>query len=227
MIIDPYQWHTVRITHIDHPAPDAVIITTEKPTHYTFAPGQHAVVRVRLSDGTQRIRQYSFSDSPTISQLQFTITRSPRGDVSSWFIDQCSLASTIDLSQPFTGPLAIDPSSYRQIGMIAGGSGIAPIMSHLSVMRESQNTAKRILLYTTRSQSHCVTDRLSPIASEVIITRLSDIDGRLTSLEIIDNLAGCDLILLCGSRQFVSALHDICSKTLPRSEIRAEAFSLQ
>ena len=226
MIIDPYQWHTVRVTDVAQESPDAVSIHTERPADYEWAPGQHAIMRVTLADGTKRLRQYSYANAPSATHLQFTITRSPQGEVSSWLIDSCTTSSIIEVSQAFTGPLNIALDGYKHIGMIAGGSGIAPMLSYMHVFREEKNAPARTLLYTTRGSSRCASEYLQPLPEENIMVRVSDVDGRFTDQQIVESLRSCDLILLCGSRQFVSALHDICHRAFPKTDIRAEAFSL-
>lgn len=226
MIIDPYRWYAVRVTHVLHDSLDAVTVQTERPADYAFEPGQHAIIRVTLRDGSQRLRQYSYAGSPSSNHLVFAITRSPDGEVSSWFIDSATTASVIEISQPFTGPLQLDIGSYNHIGMVAGGSGIAPILSYVKKLREASDAPFRTILYSTRASSQINVDSLDATPQEAIIITISDIDGRMTNDKIVNSLTGCDLILLCGSRQFVSQLHSLCTDRLPTAEIRAEAFSL-
>ncbi len=226
MIIDPYHWHSVRVTHVLHESLDAVTVQTERPADYIFEPGQHAIVRVTLKDGTQRLRQYSFAGSPSSRHIQFTITRSPQGEVSAWFIDSCTTADVIEISQPFTGPLHITTKKYSHIGMVAGGSGIAPMLSYLHMFREASDAPVRTVLYTTRSSSRCATDELVAGPGETITAKMSDLEGRFTPEEIVRSLQDCDLVLLCGSRQFVTQLYSLCREKLHNPEIRAEAFSL-
>jgi ferredoxin-NADP reductase len=227
MLIDPYSWNTVRITNIVRESPDAVTLVTELPTDYTFRPGQHAIVRVTLKDGTQRLRQYSFAHAPHENELCFTITRSPGGEVSSWSIDHATTKSTIDVSQPFTGPLDHDLSTYRSIGMIAGGSGIVTIMSHLRTLRYAQSSTHISLMYSTVSDQKCyISELVDSNTNEHILVRLTDTQLRFSRSEIVEHMKDCDVILLCGSRKFVTALQSICHETFPDTPTLAEAFSL-
>lgn len=227
MLIDPYSWNTVRITNIVRESPDAVTLVTELPADYTFRPGQHAIVRVTLKDGSQRLRQYSFAHGPHGHELFFTITRSPGGEVSSWCIDHATTKSTIDISQPFTGPLDHDLSSYRRIGMIAGGSGVVPMMSHLSTLRHIESTASFKILYSTVSAQQCYTSGLvDSNNNEHILVRLTDTHSRFSKKEILSHMKDCDIILLCGSRQFVTSMQALCQEAYPDTPTLAEAFSL-
>lgn len=227
MLIDPYSWNTVRITNIVRESPDAVTLVTELPTDYTFRPGQHAIVRVTLKDGTQRLRQYSFAHSSHQHELHFTITRSPGGEVSSWCIDHATTKSILDISQPFTGPLDHDLSGYLRIGMVAGGSGVVPIMSHLRTLRHDNSQATIRLLYSTTSLQRCYASELAESnKNEHVLVRLTDTETRFTTSEIVHRMNDCDVILLCGSRQFVTAVQKICHDAYPGTPILAEAFSL-
>lgn len=228
MLIDPYHWQTVRITDIIHESPDAVTLVTERPANYTFAPGQHAIMRATMSDGTQRLRQYSFAQNPEAQSLYFTITRSLGGDVSNWAIDQASTKSSIDISQAFTGPLCQDTTTYASVGMIGGGSGIVPLMSHLRTMRHRASIQNIHLLYTTRSSSRCYSDELqSDRSSEHIDIRLTDIDKRFTPEEIVAAIQDCEIVLVCGSREFVTNIQAIIHTSSPTLPVYGEAFSLQ
>lgn len=228
MFIDPYRWQTVRILTVIHESPDAVTLVTERPDNYVFQPGQHAIVRVTLEDKTTRLRQYSFAHTPSMSNLHFTITRSPDGEVSGWCIDRASTKSTIDISQAFTGPLFVDLTSYKRIGMIGGGSGIVPLMAHMRQLRQNNSSQKATLLYSTRSSSRCYKDELqSANEHEQIVRRITDSEPRFNENEITEAMQDCDIILLCGSRQFVTQMQTIIHRQFPQTTILAEAFSLQ
>lgn len=227
MLIDAYRWQTVRIVEIIHEAVDAVTLVTERPTDYVFLPGQHAIMRVTFEDGSTRIRQYSFAQSPSHTHLFFTITRSPGGDVSSWCIDHATTKSTIELSQAFTGPLQEDLTQYASVGMIAGGSGIVPMMGHVRTLRHDNSSTHISLIYSTRSPHRCYKSELqSSHENEIICVRETDNDERFTKAEILKHMQGCEIILLCGSRQFVTRMQSLCNDTYPDIEMRAEAFSL-
>jgi ferredoxin-NADP reductase len=228
MFIDPYRWQTVRILSVIHESADAVTLITERPSDYNFMPGQHAILRVTLLDSTTRLRQYSFAENPEKNSLYFTITRSPGGDVSNWSIEHASIKSTIDISQAFTGPLQVDLRSYNRIGMIGGGSGIVPLTAHLRHMRAQKSTQKVRMLYTTKSTKRCYEHELvNSNDLEQIDVRLTDKEDRYTSDEIVSSISDCDIVLVCGSREFVTHVQDTIHTLLPNLTVRAEAFSLQ
>jgi len=226
MLIDPYHWLVTPILAITRESAEAVSVHVAKPHGYVFAPGQHAVVRITTKDGSSYIRQYSYAGATSESTLLFAITKSTGGIVSSWFVDTARAGDTIAISQAFTGPLMINADGVTTLGMIAGGSGIAPMMSHLSQLRQDNSSMPVTLLYSTRRNQRCFEAKLQPRHNETIHTRLTDTEPRFSPHDIVHALDNCSHILICGSRPFVSAMHDICRESLPNASVHAEAFSL-
>ncbi len=225
MIIDPYSWRQHTIHHIAHPSPRAVIVSVLRPPDYTFLPGQHAIVRVNLPDGTRLVRQYSYASDPSSPTIDFAIVHQPGGIVSGWFNDRAQIGDNIDISQPFTGPLQQDIPRAQKCLFIAGGSGIAPIMSHIRTLRASKNHASIHLLYSTRTDSLCFADELSEHLDETIHYRLTDSGPRFTKTDILTAAHDAGTIMICGSRQFVVSIQQYLHGVGEAKKIAAEAFS--
>ena len=226
MILDPYTWHRLAITTVVRESPQAVSIAVQRPPGYDFAPGQHAVVRVTLPSGGRLMRQYSFASAPSDNTLWFTVIKTADGAVSTWFVDAATPGDRIEISQPFTGPLAQDLSIVTRCTLIAGGSGIAPIMSHLRTLRTLPKPPQVSLLYTTRRDTQCYKDELLAHAHETIDGRLTDISPRFDPDEIRQATSGANVVLVCGSRQFVAQLRRILDPVVASDRIYSEAFSL-
>lgn len=96
-----------------------------------FLAGQYVNVRIPNSDET---RSYSFSSKPGNRLTGFVVRNVPNGKMSS-FLSQAAQAGE---QMQFTGPFG---SFYlrdvqRPVLMLAGGTGIAPFLSMLSVLAE-------------------------------------------------------------------------------------------
>ncbi len=225
MILDPYTWYTATIVQIIRESRHAVSVLLHLDMPYTFSPGQHAVIRVSPHPGSSVVRQYSFSSTQE-NGLWLTIVKTPDGVVSSWFVDQAVVGDSIKISQPFTGPL-IDATSLDDtpICLIAGGSGIAPIMSILR-SRRSKNVFETTLVYSTRTDERCFADELSPQKNEIIHLRDTSQTSRITKNEIEEWCTNSQHIYICGSRQFVDTIRDYIKKTHPSAAVHCEAFSI-
>ncbi len=224
MLIDPYQFQSVRVENVVREASDAVSVRLTLPKHYDFTPGQHAVVRVPMPDGSHLIRQYSFAAPVSTGELWLTVVREPGGQVSGWFVDTAKTGDAVEISHPFTGPL-VHKNPYGEICIIAGGSGIAPLMAFVRELRSKQKSFT--LLYSTRTNEFCFERELSPLAGEDITVRLTDVSPRLTQEDISSRISKDMSVFICGSRSFVLTMRDYCKDSIPPEQLHSEAFTLE
>ncbi len=98
---------------------------------FAYRPGQFLTVRVPLPDGGSVARCYSLSSSPQAGDRPaVTVKRMPFGYASNWIADHVTAGTVLDLLPPagtFT-PRSLD----ADLLLIAGGSGITPVMSILT-----------------------------------------------------------------------------------------------
>lgn len=223
MLIDPYDFRPARIEELVRHASRAVSIrlTTNEP--YDFHVGQHTVVRVTQPDGTKMIRQYSFSAPADGDTIWLTIVHEPQGAVSGWFNQTAKVGDQVEISKPFSGPL-MQKIPRGEICIITGGSGIAAGIAWIRTLRRIHRGFR--LLYSTRSNTLCFRDELTPLLDENIVVRLTDHESRLSKLEITGGLSPNTTVFICGSRPFVIAMREYCETIVPPESIYAEAFSL-
>jgi|GEM_PF-1245928 len=226
MIIDPYSWRDAVIVDRIQESTEAVSLCIETDDDYVFFSGQHAIVRVALPSGIKLIRQYSFASSPISGEIWFTVVREPYGVVSGWLTNEAEIGESIEISQPFTGPLRQE-LPYKNVGMIAGGSGIVPIMSHIRSIRLQANQPNVHLLYSTKRDKECYIEELSSVyESETIDVVRSDVSGRFITSAISILAEESDALLLCGSHKFVNDISLQIKQIHPDLPIFTEAFSL-
>jgi CDP-4-dehydro-6-deoxyglucose reductase/ferredoxin-NAD(P)+ reductase (naphthalene dioxygenase ferredoxin-specific) len=89
-----------------------------------FAAGQFA----RLSFGRLPARSYSMANRPDEPVLEFHIRRVPDGLASGYVADQLRLGEIVRLEGPF-GTATLKPNHGGPILAVAGGAGLAPILS--------------------------------------------------------------------------------------------------
>lgn len=90
-----------------------------------FLPGQYALVWV---PGVALPRPYSMSNIGGTRLWQFQIKRVPGGMVTSVLFDQIDVGASVVIDGPF-GHAYLRPESTRDVVCVAGGSGLAPIIS--------------------------------------------------------------------------------------------------
>jgi ferredoxin-NADP reductase len=117
--------------------------------------GQRVDVRLTAEDGYQAQRSYSIASPPEDKRLMLTVDRIEDGEVSPYLTDEVSVGDQLELRGPIGGYFVWDSNDRKNDGvplfLVAGGSGIAPLMA---MIRHRANSAKKVptrLLYSSRS----------------------------------------------------------------------------
>lgn len=110
-----------------------------------FLPGQFAMIAVPAPEGARPVeRAYSMSNLPNGQGVwQFQIKRVPGGAVSPRFVDELAVGDVVNLDGPY-GHAHLHPGE-RDIVCIAGGSGLAPMVSVARGLADRGDAASRRL----------------------------------------------------------------------------------
>jgi ferredoxin-NADP reductase len=93
--------------------------------------GQHVDVRLTAEDGYQAERSYSIASAPEEPHLSLTIERLDDGEVSPYLSDELRAGEKLELRGPIGGYFVWDVATGGPLLLIAGGSGIVPLMAML------------------------------------------------------------------------------------------------
>lgn len=93
--------------------------------------GQHVDVRLTAEDGYATERSYSIASAPGDPRLALTIERLDDGEVSPYLVDELRAGDTLELRGPIGGYFAWDVREGGPLLLVAGGSGIVPLMAML------------------------------------------------------------------------------------------------
>lgn len=93
--------------------------------------GQHVDVRLTAEDGYSTERSYSIASAPEDAHLALTIERLEDGEVSPYLVDELRAGDTLELRGPIGGYFAWDAREGGPLLLVAGGSGIVPLMAML------------------------------------------------------------------------------------------------
>ena len=93
--------------------------------------GQHVDVRLTAEDGYQAERSYSIASPPEDTRLSLTVERLNDGEVSPYLSDELHAGDTIELRGPIGGYFVWDIPLGGPLFLVAGGSGIVPLMAML------------------------------------------------------------------------------------------------
>jgi ferredoxin-NADP reductase len=139
---------------------DVVDVVTETPRVKTIAfdvpgwpghrAGQHVDVRLTAEDGYQAERSYSIASAADGTRVELTVVRIDDGEVSPYLADELRPGSQIELRGPVGGYFVWEPSQGGPLLLVAGGSGIAPLMAMIRLRAAAGSDADTRLLYSSR-----------------------------------------------------------------------------
>jgi ferredoxin-NADP reductase len=114
-------------------------------------PGQHVDIRLTAEDGYQAQRSYSIASPPEDELIALTVERVEDGEVSSYLVDDLRVGDQFELRGPIGGYFVWTVATRGPLWLIAGGSGIAPLMAMLRHRARRKLRAPAVLLYSSRS----------------------------------------------------------------------------
>ena len=99
------------------------------PTGPVIVAGQHVDVRLTAEDGYTAQRSYSIASAPDESTVELTVQAVPDGEVSSYLVDDGGAAGTRSRCADRSAATSPgDPTDPAPVLLVAGGSGIVPLM---------------------------------------------------------------------------------------------------
>jgi ferredoxin-NADP reductase len=114
-------------------------------------PGQHVDIRLTAEDGYQAQRSYSIASPPEDALLAMTVERVENGEVSPYLLEDLRLGDHFELRGPIGGYFVWTARMGGPLHLVAGGSGIAPLMAMLRHRERANARVPALLLYSSRS----------------------------------------------------------------------------
>jgi ferredoxin-NADP reductase len=128
--------------------------------------GQHVDVRLTAEDGYQAQRSYSIASPPEDSRVILTVERLEDGEVSPYLVGEVRAGDKIELRGPIGGYFVWKAGDDRPLLLVAGGSGIVPLMAMIRHHAAAGSTANVRLLYSSRSLDDSIyRDELANLAA--------------------------------------------------------------
>jgi len=127
-------------------------ITLALPTWMGHRAGQHVDVRLTAEDGYQAERSYSIASPPEEApRVTLTIERLDDGEVSPYLVDELRVGDKLELRGPIGGYFVWEASMGGPLLLVAGGSGIVPLMAMLRHRAAVGSTIAARLLHSSRT----------------------------------------------------------------------------
>ena len=125
-----------------------VLDVAEWPGHRA---GQHVDVRLTAEDGYQAERSYSIASAPETASLQITIEVIDDGEVSPYLGEEVREGDEFEVRGPIGGHFSWAVTDGGPLLLVAGGSGLVPLMAMLRHRAAQASDLQAHLLVSARS----------------------------------------------------------------------------
>ena len=146
-------WQVGTVTAVREETSTARTIGLDVPQWPGHLAGQHVDVRLTAEDGYSAQRSYSIASAPGSKQLELTVQRLPDGEVSSYLADVLEVGYPLELRGPIGGWFVWEPDTAAPVLLVAGGSGVVPLMAMIRTRTAAGSKAPFRLVYSVRRQT--------------------------------------------------------------------------
>jgi ferredoxin-NADP reductase len=238
----PLEWQIATIQAIKPETARVKTFTLTLPNWVPHRAGQHYDIRLTAEDGYQAQRSYSIASEPEQGgEIELTVERIEDGEVSSYLHDVVVPGDRIEVRGPIGGYFVWDAATPDPLLLVAGGSGIVPLMAMVRHRDAARAKTPTRLLYSSRSFEDVIyygeLQKLSPGGGglEVFhtLTRSQPpgwkgyarrIDREMLS-EVAKPFGQSPQVFICGPTPLVeSAANELVELGIPPGQIRTERF---
>jgi ferredoxin-NADP reductase len=146
------EWQLATVKSIREETYRTKTLTLSLPAWVAHRPGQHYDVRLTAPDGYQAQRSYSIASEPErTGEIDLTVERLAEGEVSTYLHDVLAPGDRIEVRGPIGGYFVWEASLGGPLLLVAGGSGVVPLMSMVRHRRAAGSNVPTHLLYSSRT----------------------------------------------------------------------------
>ena len=234
-------WLAAEVAEIVPETPAVRSLVLDVPGWPGHRAGQHVDVRLTAEDGYQAQRSYSIASPPEEARVTLTVERLDDGEVSPYLVDEVVTGDRFELRGPIGGYFVWEAQADEPLLLVAGGSGVVPLMAMVRHRAAAGSRAPTRLLYSSRSFEDVIyreeLDRLAAAEDglEVVHTltrsRPPGWDGyaRRIDAEMLTEVgwgaADNPLAFVCGPTRLVEAVADgLVGLGYDPSRVKTERF---
>jgi ferredoxin-NADP reductase len=239
---EPIAWQIAKVTAIRAETPEVSSFTLTLPAWRPHRAGQHYDVRLTAPDGYQAQRSYSIASPPSrAGEIDLTIERIADGEVSPYFHDVVEVGDRVELRGPIGGYFVWEPALGGPLLLVAGGSGVVPLMAMLRERAAAGERPPAVLVHSSRTFDDVIyreelqaldggDEQLRVIST---LTRSqpagwSGYDRRIDRPMLAEAIAAAGsqpLVYICGPTLLVEAAANVLVELgVPPAQVRTERF---
>jgi ferredoxin-NADP reductase len=235
-------WRVGTVVALHDETATARTITLEFPGWPGHVAGQHVDVRLTAPDGYSAVRSYSVASAPNSDgRIQITVERLPNGEVSPYLTQEVMVGDRLEVRGPIGGWFVWRTQQTEPVQLVAGGSGIVPLMAMIRSRAAAGSRAPFRLLYSVREPGAVFyRDELRTLSDENGVVMVTCAytrtvpkgwprpPGRIDAGLIAGSTWPADLAptcYICGPTPFVEAVADLLAASgNDRDKIKTERF---
>jgi ferredoxin-NADP reductase len=192
-------WRVAEVVDVRAETPRVKTIDFNVPGWPGHRAGQHVDVRLTAEDGYQAQRSYSIGSAPTGGRIELTVERLDDGEVSPYLTDELRPGDRIELRGPVGGYFVWEPAQGGPLLLVAGGSGVVPLMAMIRARVAAGSDAEARLLFSSRGWDEVIyRDELERLGG-----------GGLTDVDMLAEVGPSPderpHVYVCGPTPFVEA----------------------
>jgi ferredoxin-NADP reductase len=215
-------WRVADVLDVVPETPHVKTIGFDVPGWPGHRAGQHVDIRLTAEDGYQAQRSYSIASTPEGTRVELTVERLDDGEVSPYLTDELRPGDAIELRGPIGGYFVWEPAQGGPLLLVAGGSGVVPMMAMIRARKAAGSDAETRLLLSSRGWDEVIyRDELEQLGGDGLtvvhtLTRSQPpgwrgyarrVDAEMLS-EVGPGGAERPLVYVCGSTPFVEAVSE-------------------
>ncbi|GLK73607.1 ferredoxin reductase [Ancylobacter dichloromethanicus] len=236
------RWRVATVMAIRNETATVKTISFDVPGWPGHLGGQHVDLRLTAEDGYVAQRSYSIASGAGSGPLvELTVDAVPDGEVSGFLHEELRIGDQIEIRGPIGNYFAWSAAHDYGLLLIAGGSGIVPLMSMLRSRDAAGATQPARLLYSSRSIEQIIyraeLDRLAAQTANFTLTQTLTRDapsewtgerGRIDRAMLARwqfTPAGHPDVYVCGPTAFVETIAEhLVAIGHSASNVRTERF---
>jgi ferredoxin-NADP reductase len=233
----PIVWRTVTVSEVVEETEQARTIVLDVPDWPGHAAGQHVDVRLTADDGYQAQRSYSIASAPEDPRVALTVERLDDGEVSPYLAGEVRTGDAFEIRGPVGGHFTWRVQDGGPLLLVAGGSGLVPLMAMLRHRAAQGSDVDARLLLSARSLEDVLyrdeLSRLQDVALHYTLTRSPPADwtgyDRRVDPEMLEEIGPAPAeepkVFVCGPTAFVEQVADgLVALGHPPDTIHTERF---
>jgi ferredoxin-NADP reductase len=221
-VLERLTWRVADVLDVVPETPRVKTIAFDVPGWPGHRAGQHVDIRLTAGDGYQAQRSYSIASTPDGPRVELTVERLDDGEVSPYLTDELRPGDQIELRGPVGGYFVWEPAQGGPLLLVAGGSGVVPLMAMIRARDAAGSDAETRLLLSSRGWEDIIyRDELEQLGGDGLtvvhtLTRSQPpgwtgyarrVDAEMLA-EVGPGPAERPRVYVCGSTPFVEAVSE-------------------